>query len=595
MPATNQFRPGHGMKQFGSFQFDTQNECLWRDGVRLPLKPKPYSVLRYLIEHPQRLVTHDELLEALWAETYVQPQVLRTYVLELRKLLGDDAEHPRYIATIPKRGYHFLLPVTESIPPRHDSPRTQLRIAGRDRELQVLGECLAKASKGERQAIFITGEAGAGKTALIEAFAAAASAQAVVAWGRCTEGFAGREPYGPILECLRDLEEAVARKGDAASGDFPLKRREGEKNPFPWAVSAFCEAIERIAEERPLLLVFEDVHWADTATLDLFSAIARRRAKARLMLTMTCRAADEVDTQLAIRRVRHDLVARQLAISVALQPLTEADVAAYVATTLNQTAPGSPPSEIAALVHQHSDGNPMFMVAMVEHLLSQKLVLHEKGAWKTSAPLADVEIGIPQQLAELIELQLQQRQPWEQRLLEAGAVGGVVFPVWAAAAALEVNTSEAEEQYEALAKQTTFVHAGGHDELPDGTRSSFYVFSNRIYRDVLYQRQPAARRSLAHLRIAERLKTLFADRETSIALELAAHFEAAGDWGRAADALCISANNAIERQSGADAAGLLTRSLELLQNLPAWQRSDREERIQQRIAGLADALNVARV
>ena len=85
------------MKQFGCFQLDTQNECLWQNGARLVLTPKPFAVLRYLVENPQRLVTHDELLTELWPETYVQPQVLRTYVLELRKLLGDEAENPRFI------------------------------------------------------------------------------------------------------------------------------------------------------------------------------------------------------------------------------------------------------------------------------------------------------------------------------------------------------------------------------------------------------------------------------------------------------------------------------------------------------------------
>src|ERR1700742_1967816 len=101
------------MKQFGCFQLDTRNECLWQNGTRIGLTPKPFAVLRYLVENPQRLVTHDELLDKLWPETYVQPQVLRTYMLELRKVLGDDATQPRYIQTLPKRGYRFLACVTE--------------------------------------------------------------------------------------------------------------------------------------------------------------------------------------------------------------------------------------------------------------------------------------------------------------------------------------------------------------------------------------------------------------------------------------------------------------------------------------------------
>src|ERR1700735_2466042 len=112
------------MKQFGCFQLDTQNECLWQNGARLVLTPKPFAVLRYLVENPNRLVTHDELLDELWPETYVQPQVLRTYVLELRKVLGDDARQPRFIESQPKRGYIFIASITEEQLKRRGAPIT---------------------------------------------------------------------------------------------------------------------------------------------------------------------------------------------------------------------------------------------------------------------------------------------------------------------------------------------------------------------------------------------------------------------------------------------------------------------------------------
>src|SRR6202050_4109360 len=101
------------MKQFECFGLDTANQCLLRHGAPIDLPPKPFAVLRYLVENPGRLITHDELLDALWPETYVQPQVLRTYVLDLRKVLGDDAGKPRFIQTVHKRGFRFVTPVTE--------------------------------------------------------------------------------------------------------------------------------------------------------------------------------------------------------------------------------------------------------------------------------------------------------------------------------------------------------------------------------------------------------------------------------------------------------------------------------------------------
>ena len=78
------------MKVFEPFQLDTVNHCLWRAGERMPLTPKAFDVLRYLVEHADRVVTQDELLEALWPETYVNPEGIRKYILEIRKVLGDQ-------------------------------------------------------------------------------------------------------------------------------------------------------------------------------------------------------------------------------------------------------------------------------------------------------------------------------------------------------------------------------------------------------------------------------------------------------------------------------------------------------------------------
>jgi len=84
------------------------NQCLWREGDRISLAPKTFAVLRYLVENPGRLVTQDELLEAVWPGTYVQPEILRKYILDIRKALGDPPKRPLFIETLPRRGYRFI-------------------------------------------------------------------------------------------------------------------------------------------------------------------------------------------------------------------------------------------------------------------------------------------------------------------------------------------------------------------------------------------------------------------------------------------------------------------------------------------------------
>src|SRR5262245_24375203 len=101
------------MSWFPPFRLDVINQCLWRGETRVSLMPKPFAVLRYLVEHPGQLVTHDELLTAIWPATYVQPEVLRRYILEIRRALDDPAGQPRFVRTIPKRGYEFIAPLID--------------------------------------------------------------------------------------------------------------------------------------------------------------------------------------------------------------------------------------------------------------------------------------------------------------------------------------------------------------------------------------------------------------------------------------------------------------------------------------------------
>lgn len=105
------------MKSFQSFRLDPANQCLWREHERVSIPPKAYDVLRYLVENPDRLVTQDELLEKLWPDTYVNPEVIRKYILEIRRILGDRPDNPEFIETLPKRGYRFVASVKDEDEP----------------------------------------------------------------------------------------------------------------------------------------------------------------------------------------------------------------------------------------------------------------------------------------------------------------------------------------------------------------------------------------------------------------------------------------------------------------------------------------------
>lgn len=290
------------MKQFESFELDTSNECLWHEGVQIVLASKPFSVLRYLVENSGRLITHDELMDALWPTTYVQPQVLRTYMLELRKVLGDDAKHPKFIQTVPKRGYSFIASVKENADPTNGKPPgrsgrdvSPTELVGRDGELVYLLRLAQLAASAQRQLVFIAGEAGIGKTSLLNAFREALDvelSQACMAWGHCVEGLSEKEDYYPVFEAIGQCIDLAHQEGGLAA-QFAWRRTLQNKP------GKLCEALEEIARAKVFIIVIEDIQWADQCTVDLISALARRGTPAKLLVIATYRPHDRATNLLS--------------------------------------------------------------------------------------------------------------------------------------------------------------------------------------------------------------------------------------------------------------------------------------------------------
>jgi DNA-binding winged helix-turn-helix (wHTH) protein len=304
------------MKQFHSFRLDVVNHCLWNGEDRVSLTPKAFDVLRYLVEHADRLVTQDEILGALWPETYVNPEVIKKYVLGIRKALGDRHEKPEFIETFPRRGYQFVATVSEVTgTPSDASINGTRKMVGRETAMAQLEGYLTHALKGQRQIIFVTGEAGVGKTTLVDEFHRMATRHPNlrVVRGQCVEGFGGKEAYYPVLEalgqCVRDaggggsVIHTLAKQAPTWLIQFPslikAEQREALQKEILGAtrermVREICEAMEALTAQDPLVLILEDLHWVDPSTLDFISALARRRGPAKLLLVGTYRPADVI-------------------------------------------------------------------------------------------------------------------------------------------------------------------------------------------------------------------------------------------------------------------------------------------------------------
>jgi predicted ATPase len=565
------------MKEFESFALDTSNECLWHKGVQIALANKLFSVLRYLVENPGRLVTHDEMMDALWPTTYVQPQVLRTYILELRKVLGDDAKYPKFIKTIPKRGYCFVAAIREraraaadvaSVSETAKCEASVMQLVGRDEELVRLQNLAQLAASGHRQLVFITGEAGIGKTSLINALREVLDAtlpQACMLCGHCVEGLSEKEDYYAVLDAFGQYFAMTDREGEVASGPSRLSNLQDRPG-------GLCERVEELAQEKLLILVIEDIQWAHESTLKFISALARRGAPAKLLMIATYRPQDR-STKLYLKSLKQDLLVRHLCTEFAIKPLSKRAAKQLLSQRLSQV---ELPTELEGFIYQRSAGNPLLVIALLEHMIAERFLVRkgkaDEGRWELLTPVSELEISVPSELAKLIELEIDRLSPLEQKVLEAGSLMSIAFPVWAVAAALEEDTEQIEELCDGLDRRTGLLRRAGHDDLPDGTRSDFYCFAHEFYREVLYERQPTARRAKRHIRIAERLGIIFAGREADVAREIAMHYEAAGNWQRTVAVLEAGAQNSLERHAYQESIHMLEHALRIAENVGDTER-----------------------
>ena len=555
-------------------------------------------MLRYLVEHPGRLVTQDEILEALWPETYVNSEIIKKYILEIRKVLGDRHTKPEFIETFPKRGYQFVAPVSDDVVTESDDATRGIKkgMVGRDRALAELHNSLHRAVRGQRQVVFVTGEAGIGKTTLVDAFhqQAARNQTLRVARGQCVEGFGGKEAYYPMLESLGQLTripdgnsvvQTIAKRAPTWLIQFPslvkAEQREALQREILGAtrermVREICEALEAITSDAPLVLVFEDLHWSDPSTLDLISALARRRESAKLMLLCTYRPVDVVLSNSSLKGLKQDLLVHHLCSEIALERLEEPLIAEYLATKFSK---GNVPAGLATVIYRHSGGNALFMVAIVQDMLKRGLIAQDKNGWSLTSPLETIAPSVPDTLQQMLEAQFDHLSAPEQRVLKSASVAGERFSVWSIATTQDIEPDQIENLCEGLAERHQFIRAAGIQEFGDGIVSAEYEFRHSLYRQAIYKRLSDVHRSNLHRSLAERLRILCSSVTPELATELALHFEKGRDYDQAITYLKIAAENAARRFAYRDSIDLLQHALELADKLPPRAGSERQIQI----------------
>ncbi len=566
---------------------------MWKDNTSIALGRKAFGVLRYLVENPGRLVTKDELLDAVWPETHVGEGVLKVSVAEIRKALSDTSSAPRFIETAHRRGYRFVGEIERDGLP---AVAATVRAIERERDLARLQSWMERALAGERQVVFITGETGIGKTTLVETFVERLRPDSAVwiAHGQCLEHFGEGEPYFPVLGALARLcrqpgrerfVELLRRHAPAWLAQMPSlvsdSNREALKREVLGAAKdrmlrEIGEAIEALTAETPLVLVLEDLHWSDYSTVDLIGYLARGREPARLLVLGTYRPVEAIVKQHPLRALKRELQIHRRSAELAVEFLSPEAVGRYLALRFPHS---EFPGELAALIHQRTDGNPLFLVNVVDFLIASGQIVRAGSAWKLALPLADIGLGIPDSLQQLIEKQMERLSPDDRRILSVASVAGMEFSTRTLGGGLAGELPDLESVCEDLVRRGQFLRPAKMIQLNDGSLLERYGFTHVLYQHVLYHAVPEPRRVLLHRRIGEFQERAFADHLEEISAELAVHFEQGRDFARAIRYLRLSARTSASRSANREALDQLGRAMLLVGRLPVGGRDELEAEI----------------
>ncbi len=388
-------------------------------------------------------------------------------------------------------------------------PTSPPPLVGRDRELAVLHDRLIAAQTGRGSLVLISGEAGIGKTALADALCRdATDARMTVLAGHCYDR-TETPPYGPWIEIARRVEARL----DTANA-LSVSRLDGATSQ----ADLFAQArafLAALTTERPLVLVLEDLHWADSASLDLLRFVTRGIADLPLLLVATYRSED-VDRHHPLATTVPLLVREAPTERLGLRPLDAAAGRALVRARYGLAE--ATVQRIAAYLLARTEGNPLFMTELLRSIDEEGLLDRLAGGSSTES-LA--QIPVPTLLQQIVDDRLSRLSDETAALLAIAAVAGQEVPlaVWGAVAGMD------EEILLAAAERAEAAHLVTASARGDGIR-----FSHALIRDVLYEDVPALRRGRIHRQVAEALIGLPSPDPDAVAY----HLRQAGDERAAA-------------------------------------------------------------
>jgi DNA-binding winged helix-turn-helix (wHTH) protein/tetratricopeptide (TPR) repeat protein len=586
--------------EFGPYLIDREQRLLAKGTQVIPLPPKVFDTLLALVGSGGRIVEKEKLLKTVWPDTFVEEGSLTRNISTLRKALGESPDDQKYIATIPKRGYRFVaLVITSEAPdtlllePRdsttvsREQPGTPQPppLVGREPELWKMEQLLDKSVHGSGKFVLLNGEPGIGKTALARSFLYAAERHhpsLLVGRGACVEQYGTGEAYLPFLAALPGLLAGKAREHvvgllrrhaptwclqfrSVFSGSaIEQLEREASGANKDRMLRELGDALEEIAKVFPVVLLLEDLHWADPSSIDLIRYLGQRAKTQCLLLIGTARPEEHEPGHRLLKQCRQELQTQSACEEIELRALEKGHITRYLN---DHFSPNAFPPELAEIIHRKTEGHPLFATGVFQLLAERGDAFERDGMWHLARPITEMDLAVPESVRGMIGKKLEILEAEDRRVLRYASIEGEEFLSTVLAALLEVDEVVLEDRLERLERSNRLIQTRGEEELPDGSLATRYRFAHALYQNFLYAELLSKRRAMLHLQAGETLVRCYGTQTARIAMALATHFERSRDYVRAVDYLIQAGDNARERYANTQAWQHYSRALKLTEKL----------------------------
>jgi serine/threonine protein kinase/tetratricopeptide (TPR) repeat protein len=488
--------------------------------------------------------------------------------------------------------------------------RSAPSFVGREPELRKLESFLRQAIEGTGRIVFITGEPGIGKTSLSDEFLRRARKQypgLLISRGRCVEQYGTGEAYLPFLDAVGTLLNGPGRERIAAvirtyaptwclelptafvsTGSLEKLKQETIGATKDRMMREMGDALGALATTAPVVLLLEDLHWADPSSVDLLRHLCQRITTQRVLLGGTFRPEDVERSNHPLKSYKAEMQAHKLCEEVALGSFSLEHVAEYLDTTF---APNDFPPEFASLIYEKTEGHPLFATNLLQYLGERGDIGRTNSHWSLIRPLGEMELEAPESVRSMISKKVDALGEDERQALQYASIGGTEFLSTVTAKLLGVDEIDLEEQLAHLERTHRFVEARGEEELPDGALATRYRFAHALYQNYLYASLVNKRRVLLHKQTGEQLVQHYGKSAPQIATQLAIHFERGRCFEPAIEFLIHSGDNATKLYAYAEAEKHYSRALSLVEKLPGEEQPEQLLRLHQKRGTVNHALS----